>query len=58
MYSSSAGNAKKEIEKYKSELNSEHKLFLEISEKFYEDKFIVTTEALINIEKNFKVDCM
>jgi len=49
---------RKEIEEYKSKLNSEHKLFLEIVEKFYEPKFVVTKEAVLNIVENFKVDCI
>ena len=37
-YSSMASIIKKEIEDYKISLNSEHKLFMEITEKFYEEK--------------------
>ncbi len=48
---------KKEREEYISNLSQEHKIFLEIREKFYEANFIVTKEALENISKNFNVDC-
>ena len=57
MYSSSAGTIKKEIEEYKLTLNSEHKIFYDISQKFYESKFEVTKEKLVSISETFKVDC-
>ena len=57
-FSSSAGEILKEIEIYKNSLDSTGRILLEITDKFYDKEFKVTSDALKRISDNFQVDCI